>query len=303
MKIYVIIVTYNAKKWINNCIDSILNSSIQANIVVVDNCSIDDTCSILKNNYPECVVLNQKKNLGFGVANNVGIKYALSKGADYVALLNQDAKLHENTLEKLFHYAESYPNYGILSPMFHSYDGNELDLFLLKWVYYYDLSLASDIFFRRENEVYDNLQLIPAAMWFIRKKAIEEVGVFDPLYFMYKEDDDLWTRMKKKGWNVGFFPKALVYHYTSKDNSFTIKKRKWHTYGSMLLHMKRENHSFVNNISSLIIDYFRRSLMSMIFFNKSELFVLQYSFFSVMLRLKTIYKHRKICMGEGSFLK
>ncbi len=78
--------------------------------------------------------------------------------------------------------------------MFYSYDGKELDQFLIKSVYYYNLELASDIFFRREKTVYEVPLPIPAAMWLIKSEVIRLAGGFDPLFFMYKEDDDLWGR-------------------------------------------------------------------------------------------------------------
>jgi GT2 family glycosyltransferase len=185
--------------------------------------------------------------------------------------------------------------------MFFSYNGYDLDEYLLKWVYYYNIEMASDIYFRREKDVYD-VPLMPAAMWVIKAEAIKDSGLFDPLFFMYKEDDDLWRRMKNHGWRAGMFPKAIAYHHTSKGNNFTIKKRIWHNYGLMILNLKNINTNFSKNLLAFFIDYFKRTFISIIFFNKSELYVLQYSFISVLIKLHIIYRHRVVCASKGAFL-
>ncbi|HOT65137.1 MAG TPA: glycosyltransferase, partial [Dysgonamonadaceae bacterium] len=98
--ICVIIVSYNFETWIDRCIPSIQASTLPATILVVDNASQDRTYEIIRNRYPEVVLIENKENLGFGKANNIGMRYALEKGFDYVFLLNQDAWLEPNALEK-----------------------------------------------------------------------------------------------------------------------------------------------------------------------------------------------------------
>lgn len=295
--IWTVVVTYNAENWIANCLNSIFESTVKSHVVIVDNNSTDNSISIIKNKFGNCVLLENKSNKGFGSANNRGIRYALEKGANYIALLNQDAKLHPMALEKLLYYSEKYADYGILGPMFYSYDGTELDEFLLKWTYHYDLSLASDIFFQRPKEVY-HVPLIPAAMWLMKKEALLDVGLFDPLFFMYKEDDDLWTRFQRKGWKTGFFPNAIVYHHTSKENSYTITKRKWYTYGNIVLNLKNPGKSFPGCLRSLFADYVSGTLSAMAYLNKSELYIRQVTMLKVLRNLKKIYQHRKKCIEE-----
>ena len=100
-KIIAVIVTYNGMKWIEECLQSIQSSSIPIEILVVDNASSDMTVAFVKKKFTKAVVLEQNQNLGFGKANNIGIDYALKANADYVFLLNQDARIEENTVEKL----------------------------------------------------------------------------------------------------------------------------------------------------------------------------------------------------------
>lgn len=293
MSIFIIIVTFNAEGWIENCLESVIHSTLKSNIVIVDNFSSDDTVSILKNKFSEIHLIANDKNEGFGVANNIGISHALKNGADYIALLNQDAKLNSDTLEKLYQFAEQYSEYGILSPMFYSYDGDKLDLYLLKYVFSSDLNVASDIFFNRTRDVYD-INLAPAAMWFMRREAVEEVGGFDPLFFMYGEDTDLWARFIARGWKAGFFPKTFVYHHTAKNN-YTIQKRMWYGYAANINALKNGSKSYLRNVFLLSKSYFKNSFNAIVDLNKSELYVIQVVYFKTIIRLKRIYQNRKIC--------
>ena len=126
-KVYVIIVTYNAIPWIDKCIGGILNSSIPCKVIVVDNVSTDDTVKYIRKNYPQVKMLVQNKNLGFGAGNNLGIKIALDEGAEYVYLLNQDAKHPQNGLQILVETMEKYQDFGMVSPMQITANGLSLD--------------------------------------------------------------------------------------------------------------------------------------------------------------------------------
>jgi GT2 family glycosyltransferase len=302
MKVYIVIVTYNAENWIRNCIKSIHESTVKSSVVIVDNNSSDNTLAIISNEYPNCTLIKNNANKGFGYANNIGIRYSLEKGADYVTLLNQDAKLNAYSLGQFISYSNKYPDYGILAPMIYSYNGLELDEYLLNWTFRYNLPLASDVFFDRVNEVY-HVSLVPAAVWFMRREAITDVGLFDPLFFMYAEDDDLWGRFVSKGWKVGFFPKVIAYHHTSKDGGYSLQKRKWQTYGLMVLGLKHGSKSFFQCFSKFILNYVARTISSIAFLNRSEFYILNVSFFSVLFKINKVYRNRNICLKtKGAFI-
>ena len=84
LNVYVVIVTYNGMKWINKCLQDVLQSDRRINIILVDNCSTDETVSFVSNNYPNIDLVQTNENLGFGRANNIGIKTAIQNNADYV---------------------------------------------------------------------------------------------------------------------------------------------------------------------------------------------------------------------------
>ena len=110
---FIIIVTYNAMNWLSKC----LNSCKDYPVVVIDNASTDETVTYIKKQFPKVHLIPQSKNLGFGQANNLGIRYALNNGADYVFLLNQDAYLQGECINQLIKIHQNNPEFGILSPI------------------------------------------------------------------------------------------------------------------------------------------------------------------------------------------
>ena len=128
--IYVIVVTYNGEKWIEKCINSVLASDADFRLIIIDNGSTDNTISIIKSFDSNLIELIQTgENLGFGKANNLGIELAYQNGADFFDLMNQDAWIYEDTVQKLINFYENYHNkveIGILSPI--HLDGSEKKL-------------------------------------------------------------------------------------------------------------------------------------------------------------------------------
>src|SRR5690606_24355384 len=120
---YVIIVTFNGMSWLGACLQSCKNYPV----IVIDNASTDDTVSFIQTNYPEVKLIKQSENLGFGQANNIGIRYALDHGAEHVFLLNQDAYLVDDVLDKLVEFQKEAPQYGILSPVHITGNRKQLD--------------------------------------------------------------------------------------------------------------------------------------------------------------------------------
>ena len=116
-RVLVIIVTFNAMHWIDRCLGSLEESSVRPDILVIDNCSLDGCDEYVKERYPGVQMICNAENVGFGAANNIGLKVALEKGYDYVYLLNQDAWLEKDTLEIMLDAFERTRRYAVLSPV------------------------------------------------------------------------------------------------------------------------------------------------------------------------------------------
>ncbi|MFP4845635.1 glycosyltransferase family 2 protein [Winogradskyella sp. PE311] len=219
--IFTVIVTYNGMHWIKECLDSVyLNSTV----ILVDNCSSDNTISFITKNYEDVLVLKQDENLGFGKANNLGISHALSNGADYILLLNQDAKMIEGSIDKLFNFAKVNSDYGILSPVHCDWSGNYLESSFSSYVsYVHNKEFYSDFVLNRSIKPVYDLPFVAAACWFIPKKVFETIGGFDPIFFHLGEDVNYAQRLSYYGYKIGVLPDIKVHHDTKDRKSIKIE--------------------------------------------------------------------------------
>ena len=209
MKVSVIIVSYNFEQWIDRCLGSLRRSTSPISVIVVDNGSKDNTTQILEKNYPEVHLIKTGANLGFGKANNIGIRYAMEQGADYFFLLNQDAWIDEDTIEILLALFEKHPEYGILSPAHLNGKGDKPDF---GFSTYSGIKEKEEFLsLQKDNEVV-SLRFINAAFWMISIKAIKDLGGFCPLFFHYGEDIDYINRLHYHGYMLGYSPHVFGYH-------------------------------------------------------------------------------------------
>ncbi len=235
VKVYLIIVTYNAMKWAERCFSSLRISSVSVNCIVIDNGSTDGTQNFIKANFPEVDFIQSQENLGFGKANNLGIEKAYKEGADFFYLMNQDAWIYEDSIQKLLNVYNNYPNkeeIGVLSPM--HLDGSEkkLDLHFENYLgkYAKNNRLLSDLYLHQQGLWYE-IDFVNAAHWFLPKETIEKIGGFNPFYFHYGEDYDYVNRILFREKKILVCPEALVIHDTKQSftvpNTNTAYKEKW----------------------------------------------------------------------------
>lgn len=214
-KVHLIIVTYNAMKWAEKCFSSLRKSSVLVASIVVDNGSTDGTQDYIKSHFPEVEFIQSPENLGFGKANNIGIEKAYKNGADFFYLMNQDAWIYEDSIQKLLDVYESYPaktEIGILSPM--HLDGSEqkLDIFLDKYIAQnFETRMISDFYLNTPKTHYE-ISFVNAAHWFLPKETIQKVGGFNPYFFHYGEDNEYVNRLKYHGKKILLCPASKVVH-------------------------------------------------------------------------------------------
>ncbi|SEA88932.1 Glycosyltransferase, GT2 family [Flavobacterium gillisiae] len=213
IKTLVIIVSYNGGEWIEECLNGVLNSSIPVELIVIDNCSTDGTVEFIKSNFKNVLLFEQKENLGFGKANNIGMSYALRQNADFVFLLNQDAFVEKYTIEKLIEISSKHPDYGIISPIQLDYSGELLEHYFYKFMannttksFYSDFVLSNAI-----KKIYD-VPFIQAASWLIPINTLKKIGGFDPIFFHYGEDDNYCQRVLYHNLKIGVAPGVSIRH-------------------------------------------------------------------------------------------
>jgi GT2 family glycosyltransferase len=215
--IYTIIVTYNGANWINKCIESILSNELSTQIVLIDNNSSDDTVAFVYNNFPSVIVIENKLNLGFGKANNIGISYALRNNADFVFLLNQDAYINKTTLKDLVALSVQNPNYGIISPIQYNYQGDGVEEYFKNFIRNNAaLDLFTDVVLNKEIGKLYEVPFIQAAVWLLPAKTIYEVGGFDPIFIHYGEDNNYCQRIRYHNYLIGIAPHISAFHFGTK---------------------------------------------------------------------------------------
>lgn len=229
--ISVIIVTYNAERYINNCLDSLLEQNWDDfRVVIVDNNSQDDTFDILKKyqKYQKIKILQNTKNLGFAKANNIGIKFSLEElGADHCLLLNQDTVVENNLLERYIYWYESIGP-AAFSPKVLIKKNRKVwwvgsKVFSLKDLFTnYRLAAACQLNKEKPDTFVFETPVesgpIPGCSLFLPGEVIQSVGYLDERFFMYMEDLDYFFRLTAKGYKSYLVPGTVVLHDVNLEN-------------------------------------------------------------------------------------
>lgn len=297
MKILVIIVTYNAMQWVERCLGSVRGSIAKAETFIVDNGSTDGTQEYIKKQYPEVLFHQSSENLGFGRANNLGLQYALDNKYDYVYLLNQDAWIYPETLERLIELSKEYPEYGIISPFQMSADVCSIDKAFFERFRSWDncQSITEDFYNDKEGKVYE-VKSVMAAHWFLTRQCIEIVGGFSPTFPHYGEDDNFSDRARYKGMKVGVVPSLRVVHdrkYRKADN----KKKMYLLYTDGLYRLSNPYLPFIKT-------FWKFCYSSCITAIKEKSFIPIKNIWRLSSRLKSIKENKRLSMiNNCAFLR
>ena len=213
MTVYSIIVTFNGIQWIQKCLDSLQKSTINTTVVIIDNGSTDGTIEYIETHFPKIHFIRSSKNLGFGSANNSGIKFAYENNADYFFLLNQDAWIEPDTIELLIEAHKNNTQFGIISPIHLDGTGKQLDFNFAKYFVRINPELIlSDLIFRAGIKKVYEVPFVNAAAWLISRDCISNVGGFSPVFFHYGEDDNYVHRLKYHGFKIGIDSSTFIFH-------------------------------------------------------------------------------------------
>ncbi len=207
----VVVVTYNGAAWIRKCLASTRGQYDGTQVYVVDNASTDDTVKLVRQ-MDHVILIEAGTNLGFGRGNNLGIREALKDGANYIFLLNQDAYLLGKALPDLVSYLEQRPEVSIVAPLHCSPTEATIDMRTFRGYLQLDaLHWFNDVLNGNAQAGYQIFG-VNAAGWLVRRQVFVDYGGFDPLYFMYGEDDDLLNRWAFHGLRFDLMPSARMVH-------------------------------------------------------------------------------------------
>ncbi|HBF87280.1 MAG TPA: glycosyl transferase family 2 [Bacteroidales bacterium] len=231
MQLSIVIVNYNVKHFIEQCLHSVQAGikNIPSEVFVVDNNSVDGSCSMIKEKFSWVKLIENKKNVGFAVANNQAIKESIGK---YVLLLNPDTLVEENTFEKIVSFMESTPDAGGLGVKMIDGKGNFLPeskrALPTPMVAFYKIFGLSKLFptsktfsryhlgFLDKTKIHE-VDVLSGAFMLLRKETLDKIGLLDETFFMYGEDIDLSYRITKAGYKNYYFPETTIIHYKGES--------------------------------------------------------------------------------------
>ncbi|WP_374568493.1 glycosyltransferase family 2 protein [Ideonella sp.] len=223
MQLTTIIVSYNTRHLLDECLADLhrAEAAIGGGVcVVVDNASRDGSAEHLQAHHPDVQLIQLEQNVGFGRANNAALPKVHTP---FVLLLNTDAFMTPDSIRLSLDYMQAHPRCGVLGARLLNRDGSPQpsarrfptpwNVFLLqagleRWFTGTPRIDPADFDAERAQEC----DWVPGCYYLIRKSVIDEVGLFDPLFFLYAEEVDLCRRVKNAGWQVHYFPDARVVH-------------------------------------------------------------------------------------------
>lgn len=249
-KVSIIILNWNGKNDTIECLESLKKITyLNYETIVVDNGSKGDDVKVLRDMFGEYIyIIENYKNYGFAEGNNVGMRYALKKGTDYILFLNNDTVVDPQFLSELVASAESDPLIGIVGPKIYFYDepnkiwfaGGNISMWRCNtW------HIGKGELDKGQYDIIQEVDFITGCALLAKRQAIERIGMLDPEYLSYYEDADWCIRAKRQGDKIMYVPKAKLWHkgssstgggYTSYDNPFRAQRK-----GRNLLFFMRKN--------------------------------------------------------------
>ena len=263
MKLSVVIVNYNVRLLLEECIKSVEKAldGIEGDIFVIDNNSSDGSVEYIRDRFPKVHIIANKENLGFARANNQAIRMT---DAEYILLLNPDTVVYENTLRGCLDFMDANPEAGGVGVRMLTREGKVAPesrrAVPTPWVAFLKmLGLTSRYYMSHLPwDKPGRIEVVSGAFCMLRHKALDQIGLLDEDFFMYGEDIDLSYRLLKGGWQNWYLPYDII-HYkgeSTQKSSF----RYVHVFYQAMLIFFRKHYSHLSFLISLPIQtaiYFR----------------------------------------------
>ncbi len=250
MDVSIIIVAWNVRKLLYDCLESVFEQTqgIEFEVIYVDNASEDGSVEMVRKEFPEVQIIENEENKGFIKANNQAIEIAEAR---YILLLNSDTIILDNAIAKTMKFADENPDAALVGCKVLYPDGrlqtncfmypSAMNMFLSAT--YLSKLFSCNRFFGRETMEwwdYSDVREIEAntgCYSLVRREAIDQVGVMDERYFVYGDDADWCCRFTKAGWKVMFTPEPQIIHYHGQTTKSKKREFQLQLFGSKLIFM------------------------------------------------------------------
>ncbi|MCK9202812.1 MAG: glycosyltransferase family 2 protein [Bacteroidales bacterium] len=253
MKLSIVIVNYNVKYFLEQCLHSVQNAchNLETEIFIVDNNSVDGSIKMVKEKFPDVHLIQNKDNKGFSAANNQAIR--LSKG-EYILLLNPDTIVEDDTLAKVVEFMDLHPDAGGLGVKMIDGKGKFLPeskrglptplVSFFKVFGFSSLFPKSHLFGKYhlgylDKDSIHKVDVLAGAFMVVRKKVLDEIGLLDESFFMYGEDIDLSYRITQAGYKNYYFPGTRIIHYKGESTKKSSLNYIFVFYNAMIIFAKK----------------------------------------------------------------
>ena len=266
MKLSVVIVSYNVRSYLEQCLQSVQRAleGTEGEVFVVDNHSDDDSVETVRQHYPWVRLIENQENLGFAKANNQAIRQAQG---DYILLLNPDTVVAEDTFHGVLAFMDEHPKAGGAGVMMCYEDGSRAPesrralptpwVAALKMMGFTKRYYLSDLPWDQPCRI----EVVSGAFCLLRHEAIKTVGLLDEDFFMYGEDIDLSYRLLKGGWENWYLPYSII-HYKGRSTRKSDYRYVHVFYQAMLIFFQKHySHlSIIYTVPVKMAIYFRAAI-------------------------------------------
>ena len=280
MKLSVIIVNYNVRYFLEQCLHSVIKAchGLDAEIFIVDNNSVDGSVKMVREKFPELRLIANKENVGFSTANNQAIKKARG---EYILLLNPDTIVEDDTLRKSVQFMDDHSDAGGLGVKMLDGKGKFLPeskrslpspaVAFFKIFGLSSLFPKSRIFGKYhlgylDKEKTHTIEVLAGAFMMLRKKVLDKIGLLDESFFMYGEDIDLSYRITQAGFKNYYYPETRIIHYKGESTKKSSLNYVFLFYNAMIIfarkHYSKKNARSFSFIINLAI--YLRALISIL---------------------------------------
>jgi GT2 family glycosyltransferase len=222
LAITVVVPNWNGIDLIRECLQSLDRQTLDHTVIVVDNGSVDGSNDVVRNEFPEVQLLEFPDNAGFAGGVNRGIRPALTQGAKYIALLNNDAVADVHWLEELVAVAETEERVGIVAAKIVTWDGSRIDStgdFYSIWGFPFPRGRGEVDSGQYDSEEMSKVFGASGGASLYRARMFREIGLFDESFFAYFEDVDVSFRARLAGWQIRYACRATVRHFMGGTSS------------------------------------------------------------------------------------
>jgi GT2 family glycosyltransferase len=271
MKLSIVIVNYNVKYFLEQCLHSVQKAceGLEAEVFVVDNNSVDGSVKMVREKFPDVHLIENKENCGFSKANNQAIRR--SRG-EFILLLNPDTIVEDDTLRKSVRFMDDHPDAGGLGVKMVDGKGNFLPeskrSLPSPTVAFFKIFGLSALFPKSrlfgkyhlgylDRDQVHSVDVLAGAFMMLRKKVLDEIGLLDEAFFMYGEDIDLSYRITQAGYRNYYFPETRIIHYKGESTKKSSLNYVFMFYNAMIVfarkHFSKKNARSLSLLINLAI--------------------------------------------------